>query len=74
MGSEEWGNCAFNEGWAQFISASVWNRRGDTDCDYRGTHSWNNCYDPGSAAAAPSVLSGSRLYCFKDVLDSRISR
>jgi|GEM_PF-4492520 len=45
LGTEEWGNGAFNEAWAQYLSASVWNRRGDADCQYRGL----DCYEPGSA-------------------------
>ena len=45
FGSEESGNTAFSEGFAQYYSASVWNDSSSTECFYRGI----DCYEPGSA-------------------------
>ena len=45
FGSEESGNAAFAEGFAQYYSASVWNDSASTECFYRGL----DCYEPGRA-------------------------
>jgi hypothetical protein len=52
MGSEEYGNCAVSNGWAQYVSASVWNRSDEADCTYPGLSIVNDCSDPGSARAS----------------------
>lgn len=52
MGSEEYGNCAVSNGWAHYVSASVWNRSDQADCTYGGLSSVSDCDAPGSARAS----------------------
>ena len=35
MGSLEWSNCAFTEGWAHFYAADTWNSHSQLDCVFR---------------------------------------
>jgi hypothetical protein len=53
MGTEEWGNTAFIEGFAHYYSVTVWNKRNHQSCDYRNL----NCSGQDRAID----------YCYTDV-------
>jgi len=59
FGSREWNSVGFREGWAHFISASVWNSKAQ-QCAYTwtGTHS---CEHWSGATNGGGITSGGRL-------------
>ena len=49
MGSEEYGNCAVSNGWAQYVATSVWNHNDRADCTLGGLSPFDGCDDTQSA-------------------------